>query len=389
MPTATWPPTYYGDYLNVGHYVTAQAKLSWAIDPEARAEYQVVVNDAPDDLKPTAAPPKQVGFVAYIILAAIAIIFGFAFLPLLLFLVFLGGPIAGLIYLFKVVLPKRITGPVTCELITPKVRAGQDLQARLEFTPGRRSTINGIEWKMRCFEECVSGSGSNRKTHTKELFEETISASGPRELKPGEKQTIEFNHPVPANAAPSLKFGSNNLKWTITARIDIPSWPDWTKTLEPIVISDPSTALRRRDWDEDDDEPPVVRRAVSAGAHAGEKTLADETWLKQVIAQIQQTQHEEDALATVLAAVKDFSFPINVTLEEEIDTPEFTDELEFDRWDDAEWWGAYFPSLNLEIALAWEDGYPPEVEEGKTWQGTASIIGYAIDTKQLLMAVCT
>lgn len=393
LPTAVWPPTYYGSYLNVGHYVTAQAKLSWAIDPKSQVEYRVVASDAPDGLKPTTAEPKQAGLVVAIVLGLIAAMFALAFIPLLLILAGVAGPIAGVVYLFKVVLPKRITGPVTCDLTTPKFRAGQNLQAKLDFTPARSSTINGIEWKIRCVEECVSGSGSNRRTHTNELFLETVTASGSRQLKSGEKQTFEFNFPIPANAAPSLKFGSNNLKWTLTARIDIPSWPDWTKVLEPVVIADPSAALKPRqdeDWDEtedDDIDPPVVGKAISVGGASTEKILGDENWLRQVIAQIQQTQHEEDALATVLAAVKDFEFPITVTLEGEMDTPEFADAAEFRRWDDAEWWSTYCPAQNIDMALAWEEGYPPEVQPGNTWQGKASIVGYEVEEKLLLMCV--
>ncbi len=63
LNTASWPPTYYGSYLNVGHYVTAQAKLSWATDPKAQAEYRVIAFDSPPDLKPTTAPAKPVGYI--------------------------------------------------------------------------------------------------------------------------------------------------------------------------------------------------------------------------------------------------------------------------------------------------------------------------------------
>ncbi len=107
LPTAAWPPTYYGNYLNVGHYVTAQAKLSWAIDPKAQVEYRVVAGDAPEGLKPSVAVPKPTGLVVAIILGLIAAMFALAFIPLLLILACVAGPIAGLVYLFKVVLPSE------------------------------------------------------------------------------------------------------------------------------------------------------------------------------------------------------------------------------------------------------------------------------------------
>lgn len=386
LVTPLWPPTYYGNYLNVSHHVAAQASLSWAVDPKAQVEYRVVAQDSPDDLNPTVAPAKPNGIVVAAILGALAVLFLFAFIPLLVILAVVVAPIAGLVYFIKFVLPKRVTGPVTCELATAKVRAGQELKANLIFTPARRSTINGIDWQIRCIEECVSGSGSDRRTHTNELFQDTVRSSDARELKPGEKMAFELNYTIPPHAASSLKFPNNKLKWTVAARIDIPRWPDWTKTLEPVVVADPGASLRLPGEDE---KPPVVTsvRTPSSVNRAKEKTMADEAWLKQVIAQIQQTQHEEDAIATVLEAVKDFAFPIVVTIENEIDTPEFGDEATFRRWDDAEWWSAYCPAQNIDMAVAWEDGYPPEVGTGKTWQGQASIIGYEVETKQLLMAV--
>ena len=397
LATAVWPPTYHGSYLNVGHYVAAQAKVSWSIDPKAQVEYRVVANDAPADLKPTAAAPKQSGFIAAAILGVIAVLFVTAFVPLLLIAMLFLGPILGLTYVYKVILPKRVTGPVTCDLASAKVRAGQNVKANLVFTPARRSTINGIEWKIRCVEECVSGSGSNRRTHTCELFQDTVPVCGPTELKPGEKQSFELDYKLPANAAPSLKFADNKLQWTVVPRIDIPRWPDWTKTLEPVVIADtsafpgmPGLSSAKAGDDPLPGQPPVVSgQAIGVGseAAASEKTVADEAWLRQIIVQIQQTQHEEDALAMVLAAVRDFEFPIVVTLEDEIDTPEFADEAEFTRWDDAEWWRAYCPAQNMDVALAWEDGYPSDVQAGKTWRGIASIVGYEVESKQLLMVV--
>ncbi len=171
-------------------------------------------------------------------------IFALAFAPLVLFLAIVGAPIAFLIYLFKVILPKRVTGPVTCELKSARVRAGQPIEANLSFTPGKNSTINGIEWTVRCVEECSSGSGSNRKTHTNQLFAQTIRASETLQLQAGKKQSFDLNYPLPNTAAPSLVFTDNKVNWTVKCRIDIPSWPDWTKTLMVIVISRPRSAIR-------------------------------------------------------------------------------------------------------------------------------------------------
>ena len=73
LNTAAWPPTYYGTYLNIGHYVNAQAKLSWATDPKAQVEFPVTAANAPDDLKPTTKPPKPAGAIGKVAEIAAAI----------------------------------------------------------------------------------------------------------------------------------------------------------------------------------------------------------------------------------------------------------------------------------------------------------------------------
>lgn len=402
LATATWPPTYYGTYVSVSHYVMAQAKLSWATDPKAQVEFPVIASIAPEDLKPTTAPAKSTNFVGAFFIALIACALLAAFIPLLMILLVIIAPIAIIVWLVKVVLPRQITGPVVCELKTPRVTAGNLVQANLTFTPRRSSTINGIEWTISCIEECSSGSGSNRQTHRHQVLKETIRASDTLSLKAGQKQSFDFNYPLPTKAPPSLKFSDNHVKWSVTGRIDIPSWPDWTKSLSVVVSppQDPASLHRSRDafdaeWDDEDEEknkeadaatpagvlPPVV----SSSTAAAEKTQADDAWFRQVIMQIHQSQHDAEQLALVIEAVRDFEFPITVTIEDEFDTPEFEDEREFDRWDDADWWSAYCPAQNASIALAWTRA-PGTIESGTSWTGNASIIGYEIEDHRILMS---
>ena len=59
LKTAAWPPTYYGTYVNVSHYVCARAKLPWSSDPKTEAEFTVLATTAPEDLKPVVAPKPR------------------------------------------------------------------------------------------------------------------------------------------------------------------------------------------------------------------------------------------------------------------------------------------------------------------------------------------
>ena len=406
LNTATWPPTYYGTYLNVGHYVAAQAKLSWAIDPKAQVEFPVIAATAPDDLKPTTAPDKSNSVVGMVIGSIVLVFVLGIFGAFMLFLIPLIAVAAGLLWFFKVFLPKRITGPVSCELKTPKIMGGQTVEAHLDFTPQRSSKINGVEWTISCVEACTSGSGSNRTTHRHQVLKETQRASETLQLKAGQKQSFDFVYVLPTSAAPSLKFSNNQTAWSVDGRIDIPGWPDWIKKMPLIVSPHPDTALGQRVASEDDDEddygddegevsgeltsrdstpvgglPPVVTPVVSEAS-----TKADDAWFRQVIVQIQQSQHDHEQMAMVISAVRDFEFPITASIEDEIDTPEFEDDAEFGRLEDWEWWTAYCPAQNISLALAWPE-YPAAIKPGATWSGTASIVGYDLDAKRVLMQV--
>ncbi len=403
LKTASWPPTYDGTYLNVSHYVKAQAKLSWATDGKTEVEYRVVVEDAPDDLKPTTSTAKPMGLIAGSILGAIGMIVLVAFLPMLLVLVLVVSPFIGIGYFIKVVLPKRITGPVDFQLQTTKVKAGQELRASLNFVPARNTTINGIEWKLTCTEECASGSGSSRQTHYNSLLTETRRACGTLALRSGQKESFDFAYRLPNSSAPSLKFSDNSVKWKLEARIDIPKWPDWKKSLDVIVVPlGPVRGPSIGDAGSSRAEPPIVGMAVPGLAAsaaqtataqattdraAAEKLAADDAWFKQVIGQIRQSAHDDDQLALVIEAVKEFEFSVTANVEGEIDTPEFPTEEEFEYWDAAEWVFAFCPAQNCELALAWETGLPSHIKPGVTWSGQASVIGYEQDAQRLLMVV--
>lgn len=383
LNTAAWPPTYYGTYLNVGHYVEARAKLSWAVDPKAQVEFPVVATTAPEDLKPTVAATQSTNIVGWVIGGIILVVLLGAFGVILIFLlpiILLG---VGLYWFFRTFLPRRITGPVTCELKTPRVTGGDTIEAQMSFTPQRSSTINGIEWTISCIEECSSGSGSNRQTHRHEVLKEIQRVSDTLQLTAGQKRNFEFRYRLPETAAPSLKFSDNHVKWNVIGRIDIPSWPDWTKTL-PVIVSPNASAMASL-------MPPVVSPGLAGTTVvdttvSSEKTLADQEWFRQVIKQIEQTQYEPDQLAIVIRAVRDFEFEVTATIEDEIDTPEFEDEDQWDRLSEAEWWTAYCPAQNASLALAWSVT-PSNIRPGVTWTGTAVIVGYDIDARRILMEV--
>jgi len=381
LDTARWPPTYYGTYVNVSHYIVAQAQIPWTRDPKEQVEFPLIATTAPADLKPTVAKSATsnsswlwwiVGpVILSIVLAGFATIM-LVFLPLI-------AIIGGGIWFFREVLPRRITGPVTCELADLYVVGGDTLRGTLSFTPQRASVIDGIVWTVKCEEECSSGSGSDRKTYRHVKLSETVRVSERRQLAPGVAQSSEFQFTLPTQVAPSLKFSDNHIKWNVEARIEIPRWPDWTKVFELVVSPQAASAETGLDGTGTSavESPMLV-------AFDEPKTPSDGDWFEQVLGQLRKVAHESEPLAQVLAAVRDFEFPLKARLENAIDTPEFDDERQFAQWNQAQWWAAYSQQANQSVALAWLRA-PRAIQPGAEWSGWAAIVGYDVDAQRVLM----
>ncbi len=375
LASASWPPTYYGNYLNVGHYIEAKAKLSWATDAKATLEFPVVATAVPANLEPTVAKTGN-SKLGWLIGGPILLLFLFAFSPFILIV----GPIVAIVlafvWFFFSFLPSRVTGPVVCELAQPSVVAGQTVRANLEFTPRSNSTINGVLWTLTAFEECISGSGSNRKTHKNILINHKIQAAEMTQLQVGKRVQYPFEFTIPAGSPPSLKFGNNHIKWDLEARIDIPRWPDWSRHLS-LVVAPSNSVVAVPGQSPDAALPPIITATPP-------KTLGDENWFKEVLKQIRATQHDAEQMEMVIAAVNEFEFAIQATIEEDIDTPEIEDEDQFERLDDYEWWTAFCPQHNLSAAIAWRET-PMGVQQGSMWSGFASIVGFDSSSQRVLM----
>src|SRR6056297_1712640 len=169
LPVAQWPPTYHGFYLNVDHYVDARAKIPWAFDPKASAQFAMRPSADPD----VAAANKAIvieGRAAQVV----GCIFALAFLPFMIFLC-AAGPFAlfflllpiggGIFWLVRYGLPKWMLGNVRCELAAERFQPGERVSGELVIQPRKQVSIDHINMDFTAREQCVSGSGSNRTTH--------------------------------------------------------------------------------------------------------------------------------------------------------------------------------------------------------------------------------
>jgi SpoOM protein len=354
LKAAEWPPTYYGTFVNVSHTVDARAKLAWAIDPKASAEFPVVVAASPTDVQPSR---KQVShgcnWIALIILGAMAAVFAaafFWFIPIIAFIVFVA-------WFFRSFLPRQLTGSIETKLEPRRVKPGDVVQGQLSFTPKWSVNINQVTLGFSGVERCVSGSGSNRKTHSHLLSQHIQQLAGAQRLAAGQKQSFDFEINIPNPAAPSMKMVDNEVLWSVVLRIDIPLWPDWTETFPLIVeLGSPSDAAGR--------------------IEAAQVDSSQEEWLDQVIEQLQESR-DSASLRLILEAIREHEFTIALEIEGDCKelTTQYTPEVP------GKWLTAYDSRHELDVCLFVPSTMFVPAEES-LWRGRVGIVDY--DSEEVL-----
>ncbi|MEL6106917.1 MAG: hypothetical protein AAFU85_12805 [Planctomycetota bacterium] len=302
-----WPPSYHGGYINIDHCVDVRAKIPWAFDPKASTDYVMRPNRPMDsDALPIQATEVS-GCVGYLIAAVVigfvlvfcgGIIAAFAANPLVAIVVgVIAVPIIGLIAA-RYYLPKLLLGNVECELTTPLVSPGGVIEARLAFQPRRGTTVNAITASLVGAEVCVSGSGSNRTTHTNKFFDETQVLQEATRLQAGSRQQFDLKFQVPDDVPYSFDLSDNDLKWDINVRVDIPRWPDWTKSLKILILPGEEAAYVAT-------RQPVEPQP-GLGSDITFAETADHLW---------NSREDDEQLETLVAAVTGMTFQLETMIE--------------------------------------------------------------------------
>lgn len=226
-----WPLTYRGRILNVEHEIEVRVYIPWAFDPKQTLDY--VVLPAPSTPAEVRFPPaKQTtsGTVNPITLAAALIMFvvGVMLIPAFGIGLFVIAFACWLLFhAFRKWAAEQRLGVVKVQLDEPIVTKGRAAVPRIEFVPTWTGTINAIHATLTCKEVCVSGSGTNRRTHTEVLHSEKQACHGPRDLRQGQLTQYHSRFEIPPIDAFSFEGNNNRLIWQIDVHIDIPNWPDW------------------------------------------------------------------------------------------------------------------------------------------------------------------
>ncbi len=236
LTTATHPVTYHGTMINVDHYVSIQVDVPWSINPKAEEEYILVAGNPPEHFvgsrneviapKPTTGKSSIIGKVILAVVFGVLLIavsvFAFFLLPIILL-------IAGYFWFRKKALAMRL-GEVQLSIPHVIVSPGEPWSASLQFQPRKQFRINSIGLTLLGKESATSGSGTTSTTYTHRILEQKFVGRANDMLTAGESVREEFTFDFPDTDAFSLELSDNKIQWTATIRIDIPAFPDWSKT---------------------------------------------------------------------------------------------------------------------------------------------------------------
>ena len=248
IPSSTHPVTYHGTLINVDHYVSVQMDVPWAFNPKAEEEYLLTPGeppqgfagrrDVPITLQQTPAASPVVGkvilFIFLGVILAVVAAFAIFLLPIILI-------VAGFFWFRSKALKNRL-GEVQLSIPYIVVAPNEQWTARIQFQPRKQFRINSISLTLLGRELATSGSGTKSTTHRHTILEQKFAVRTSEVLTTGEQVSEEFTFAFPATHAYSLDLSDNKIQWTAEVRIDIPAFPDWSKS-QPLQVV-PATFLK-------------------------------------------------------------------------------------------------------------------------------------------------
>jgi len=236
VQTVTDPVTYHGTLINVDHYLSVQVDVPWSYNPKAEEDYILVAGKPPGHFVGSRtniiAPKSQTGassivgkVILGIIVGGVLLVvatFAFVLLPVILviaaFFWFRRKALAGRLGEVRLTMPHVIVAP------------GETWTARVEFQPRKQFRINSIGLTLLGKESATSGSGTSSTTHKHTILEQKTVLRANDMLTAGEMVSEEFAFAFPPTEAYSLELSDNKVQWTAIVRIDIPAFPDWSKS---------------------------------------------------------------------------------------------------------------------------------------------------------------
>jgi hypothetical protein len=262
------PVSYHGKLLNVDHYLTARVDLPWALDPKTAIDVLIVPKPGATDYdfgpsyKPPAAELQTEGKAMALGAVLLAGCFGLPGLAIMaggvafgiswirgtasqgvfpaIFMFLFGAVFAAVGFGIAFVLQKRNLaqrklGNPLVNVSPQTARAGDRVSLQVTLQPRASVKLTGAKVILKCQERAVSGSGTNRTTHSEEVHQSEAGLGAPPVLEANQPASFSASLQLPRDAAATFAASDNSVKWAVTLQVGIDGWPDWERDY-PITV---------------------------------------------------------------------------------------------------------------------------------------------------------
>ena len=256
------PISFQGRHINIDWYLRARADIPWAMDPKAVQDIILTVNpelpgeNADRDAALSAGEDtgrreinlnKYLGgaIATFFLVPMFLIALVFLMFPVILMVdawqegnyfglvfggFFLAGVLSIILKLLKPYLARKKLGAVDCSLSKTVCRAGDSVDVRVFFSPPKDVDINEVSATLVLTEKAVSGSGTDRTTHSHAHRFDTKKLSGQAMLKAGSAFEKTVSLRLPDKVMHTFYTDDNSLAWAVLLKIDVPNWSDWEES---------------------------------------------------------------------------------------------------------------------------------------------------------------
>ena len=227
------PATYHGHFVNVDWFARAVLDMSWVSSADSEVRIQVEPrNKGPEGEGETDSAPSQriadskllepdmpYAWVLALGLACAGIYYartdqeGFTVVMLILFILTLAA-------WYNDRATVRSIGEVSFLVGPRRVFPGSDITACVMLSPPRDLKVNSVSVELRGAEEAISGSGSDKETHTHTLFNGTERLLQDAVVAAGKGLEANVRFRIPDEAPASMELKANRVAWTVELSIE-------------------------------------------------------------------------------------------------------------------------------------------------------------------------
>ena len=247
------------------------------------------------------------------------------------------------------------------------VATGESVHGELVITPRKNVSINGITLQFQACEKVVSGSGTNRTTHSNVFYDQTENLQAPTTLTLGKVNRFPFSVTVPPEAPYSLDLDDNELIWSAKLRVDIPRWPDWKKELKFSVVPSASP--------DEASGPPMESGRPGRAASGGAAEPGSEISFAETVGHFWNVRDDDTQAETLADAVAGLTFEVEACVERRL---LYSGDEDPHVHEDGHAVWAHFPEPPLPLVLYVPHHLADEFEQigRERWKGRGTIVGW-------------